>query len=336
MNITLDYPWLLLLLVLPYFIYRFLPAYMQPSVSLYIPFFQRVVAATGQTPNAGAVAHQRQLIQSIALILFWFGLIFSLARPVLLGEVQVTEKAGRDLMIAVDLSQSMEQKDYFMAGDKQQAISRIDALKAVLSAFSKDRAGDRLGLIVFGSGAYLQVPFTDDLQLWLNLLNDMDTQMAGPATAIGDAIGLSIRAFEQSNSTQRLLLLVTDGSDTHSRLDAVDAARVAATDGINIYTLGMGDPKTEGDDKVDFASLEKIAKVSNGLSYVAADSDSLQKVLVDINNIAPANYEQQRFQPKADLYPWLMGPLLLFYVLVWGFLTIQVYWKNRARGKYVE
>lgn len=340
MSITLEYPWLLVLIILPYFMVRFFPAYFQPSVSIYIPFFQRVVQATGQKPSAGAIAHKRQRIQLIALLVCWLGLVLSITRPVLLGEVQITEKAGRDLMVAVDLSQSMEQKDYSLPTnsdtENQQAISRIEALKLVLTEFAKGREGDRLGLIVFGSGAYLQVPFTEDLDLWLELLNEMDTQMAGPATAIGDAIGLSIRAFSQSNSQQRLLLLVTDGSDTNSRLDAVDAARVATSDNIKIYTLGMGDPTTQGDDKVDFQSLQKIASVSSGISYVAADSDSLQKVLSDINNIAPASYEQQSFQPKSDLYPWIMGPILIFYFSVWLFMSVRSYWVNRQRGKHAD
>lgn len=331
MNIELEYPWLLILFILPYFVYRFLPSYLQPSVSIYIPFFERIVDATGQTPSAGSTAYKRQLIQSIALLLFWLGLVVSLARPVLLGEVEVTQKYGRDLMIAIDLSQSMEQKDYFVDGHSEQAISRIEALKMVLTDFAKEREGDRLGLIVFGSGAYLQIPFTEDLSLWGELLNEMDTQLAGPATAIGDAIGLSIRAFAESDSQQRLLLLVTDGSDTSSRLNAVDAARVAATDNIQIYTLGMGDPKTQGDDKVDFASLDKISRASKGKSYVAADSNSLEAVLADINKIAPATFEQQSFQPKTDLYPWIMGPLLVFYLLVWIVLAIQGAWISRKR-----
>ena len=337
MTFNFEYPWLLLVIVLPYFIYRFSPAYLQPSVSIYIPFFTRIVSATQQTPNAGAVAYKRHLLQTIALLLCWVGLVISLARPVLLGQVQFTEKTGRDLMVAVDLSQSMEQKDYSLLSDnKPQLVSRITALKSVLSDFAKARQGDRLGLIVFGSGAYLQVPFTEDLTLWLNLLNEMDTQMAGPATAIGDAIGLSIRAFDQSESEQRVLLLVTDGSDTHSRLDSLGAARVAATDGIKIYTLAMGDPNTEGDDKVDFTSLEKIAKVTQGLSYVASDSSSLQRVLNDINTIAPASYEQESFQPKTDLYPWVMAPLLVFYILVWLWLTLQSAWQSHRKSSVID
>ncbi|NRD74589.1 VWA domain-containing protein [Shewanella sp. VB17] len=327
MNIELIYPWLLLLLPLPFFIHQLIPAYLHPSVSLYVPFFFRFVKATGQTPTVGASVRRRKKIQGLALILSWIGVIICLTRPVLLGEVQVVNKTGRDLMIAVDLSQSMEQKDYLYPSLGH--ISRLEALKKVLVDFSSHRDGDRLGLIVFGSGAYLQVPFTQDIHLWQVLLNEMETQMAGPATAIGDAVGLSIRAFAHSTSKQRLLLLVTDGSDTSSRLDPVDAARVAASENITVYTIAMGDPNTEGDDKVDFNTLNKIAKVTKGKSYVASDADAIKRVLEDVNQIAPAQFEQATFVPKTDIYPWIMGPLLLLYLCLWFFLSGRQMWRSR-------
>jgi Ca-activated chloride channel family protein len=343
-NLTFEYPWLFILFFLPWLVYRFTPAYLQPNVAIYVPFFTRFVQATGETLTAGSVAHKRRLIQLIALVLSWIGLVICLARPMVLGEAQVINKSGRDLMIAVDLSQSMERKDYTLLPAKREngtvpepeKVSRIDALKLLLVEFADNREGDRLGLTVFGTGAYLQVPFTQDLSLWQTLLNEMDTQMAGPATAIGDAIGLSIRAFSHSESNQRLLLLVTDGSDTSSRLDPLDAARVAATENITIYTLGMGDPTTEGDDKVDFKTLTNIAKISGGQSFVAADSESLKNILMEINDIAPANFEQLTYVPKTDLYPWVIGPLLLFYLLVWLSLTIYARVKSRGGVKHVS
>ncbi len=334
MTISIEYPWLLLLFPLPVLVYKFLPAYLQPSVSIYVPFFSRFVQATGQTPTSGAIVHRRKRAQALALGLSWTGLVICLVRPVLLAEAQVINKTGRDLMIAVDLSQSMEQQDYQLPGDGK--VSRLQALKQLLSEFSKGREGDRLGLIVFGSGAYLQVPFTPDLELWQTLLDEMDTQMAGPATAIGDAIGLSIRAFAHSTSSQRLLLLVTDGSDTSSRLDPVDAARVAATEKITVYTLGMGDPNTQGDDKVDFNTLNKIAKVTAGKSYVAADTSAVKQVLDDVSKIAPAKFEQLSFRPKTDLYPWIMGPLLLLYLLVWFALSCRHLWLSNKGGQSVS
>ncbi|MCL1058913.1 VWA domain-containing protein [Shewanella gelidimarina] len=321
MNISLEYPWMLALVALPVFVFRIFPVYLQPAASIYLPFFARLVAATGQAPTSGSQVKQRKRIQAVALLLSWLLTIICLARPVLLGEPVITQKTGRDLMVAVDLSQSMEQEDYQL--NEQGKVSRLVALKSLLNTFSKQRNGDRLGLIVFGSGAYLQVPFTEDITLWQTLLQQMDTQMAGPATAIGDAIGLSIRAFDGSNTTQRILLLVTDGSDTSSRLDPVDAARVAAAEGIAVFTLGMGSIDTEGEDKVDFNTLNKIAKITKGHAFEGNSTDAIEQVLRQVNEIAPAKYQQQSYLPKLDIYPWLMGPMLIIYICVWLALTIS-------------
>lgn len=344
MNMSLEYPWMLLLLILPFIFFKVSPAYRQPAASIYLPFFSRIVAATGQAPTSGSQIKQRKRIQALALLLSWFVITLCIARPVLIGEPIVTQKAGRDMMIAVDLSQSMEQKDYLLPSEQPSQggqlkaaskVSRLVALKSLLSTFSQQRDGDRLGLIVFGSGAYLQVPFTEDVSLWQTLLEQMDTQMAGPATAIGDAIGLSIRAFERSNTSQRILLLVTDGSDTSSRLDPVDAARVAASEGIEIFTLGMGSIDTEGEDQVDFNTLNKIAKITNGRAFEGNSSTAIAEILAQIDTIAPAKYQQNSYLPKSDLYPWLLGPMLVIYICVWLSLTISAAVRVR-RGAYVD
>lgn len=341
---SLEYPWMLLLLILPFIFFKVSPAYRQPAASIYLPFFSRIVAATGQAPTSGSQIKQRKRIQALALLLSWFVITLCIARPVLIGEPIVTQKAGRDMMIAVDLSQSMEQKDYLLPSEQPSQggqlkaaskVSRLVALKSLLSTFSQQRDGDRLGLIVFGSGAYLQVPFTEDVSLWQTLLEQMDTQMAGPATAIGDAIGLSIRAFERSNTSQRILLLVTDGSDTSSRLDPVDAARVAASEGIEIFTLGMGSIDTEGEDQVDFNTLNKIAKITNGRAFEGNSSTAIAEILAQIDTIAPAKYQQNSYLPKSDLYPWLLGPMLVIYICVWLSLTISAAVRVR-RGAYVD
>ena len=344
MNMSLEYPWMLLLLILPFIFFKVSPAYRQPAASIYLPFFSRIVAATGQAPTSVSQIKQRKRIQALALLLSWFVITLCIARPVLIGEPIVTQKAGRDMMIAVDLSQSMEQKDYLLPSEQPSQggqlkaaskVSRLVALKSLLSTFSQQRDGDRLGLIVFGSGAYLQVPFTEDVSLWQTLLEQMDTQMAGPATAIGDAIGLSIRAFERSNTSQRILLLVTDGSDTSSRLDPVDAARVAASEGIEIFTLGMGSIDTEGEDQVDFNTLNKIAKITNGRAFEGNSSTAIAEILAQIDTIAPAKYQQNSYLPKSDLYPWLLGPMLVIYICVWLSLTISAAVRVR-RGAYVD
>jgi Ca-activated chloride channel family protein len=190
--------------------------------------------------------------------------------------------------------------------------------------FAEGRQGDRLGLIAFGSGAYLQVPFSADSELWTRLLKQLQTGMAGPATAIGDAIGLAIRAFDKAASRRKMLILVTDGSDNASRLPSVEAAKVAAAEQVVIYTIAVGDPKAQKpEDKVDVASLKRIAQITGGKSYLAIDSQSLQDILNDIGKVQPAAYDTIRHQPKTLLYPWIIAPVFLLYLALWLWLSIQ-------------
>jgi Ca-activated chloride channel family protein len=319
---SLEYYWVLLLLPLPLLVIKFLPARRESEHSLRVPFFQRLVEATGTQPGQVSVVRRRRKAQMIMLTLSWIAMVLVLAEPVRYGAVVEEREFGRDLMIAVDLSQSMEKKDFPALGGEK--ISRWDALQKMMKQFAEGREGDRLGLIAFGSGAYLQVPFTPDPGMWASLVDQLQTGMAGPATAIGDAIGLAMRGFESSTSKQRMLILVTDGSDNSSRLPAVDAAKVAATRDIVIYTIAIGDPKTQtADDKVDVESLKRIAGITGGKTYLAIDSQALQGVLKDINQVQPSAYNTVSHRPKTLLYPWLLGPVFVLYLLLWIWLSVQ-------------
>lgn len=319
---NLEYYWVLVLLPLPLLVHKFLPARRESEHSLRVPFFQRLVEATGAQPGQVSVVRRRRKAQIIMLILSWIAMVLVLAEPVRYGAVVEEKEFGRDLMIAVDLSQSMEKKDFpALDGEK---ISRWDALQKMMKQFAEGREGDRLGLIAFGSGAYLQVPFTPDPGMWASMVDQLQTGMAGPATAIGDAIGLAMRGFEASTAKQRMLILVTDGSDNASRLPAIDAAKVAATRNIVIYTIAMGDPKTQtADDKVDIDSLKRIAEITGGKTYLAIDSQALQSVLKDINQVQPSVYKTISHRPKTLLYPWLLAPVSVLYLLLWIWLSVQ-------------
>ncbi|MEZ5571844.1 MAG: VWA domain-containing protein [Halioglobus sp.] len=319
---SLEYYWVLLLLPLPLLVYKFLPARRESEQSLRVPFFDRLVAATGSNPGEVSVIRRRRLAQKILLTLSWIATVVVLAEPVQYGALVKEREYGRDLMIAVDLSQSMEKQD-FPALDGE-TISRWSALQKLMSQFAQEREGDRLGLIAFGSGAYLQVPFTADAGMWVSLLGQLQTGMAGAATAIGDAIGLAMRNFETSQAKQKMLILVTDGSDNASRLPAIEAAKVAATQGVTIYTIAIGDPaRQSGVDKVDVATLKRVAEVTGGKSYVAIDSQSLQTVLTDLNQIQPSAYDSTTSRPKTLLYPWIIAPLFMLYLLLWLWLSAQ-------------
>lgn len=335
-TLSVEYPWALLLLPLPWLVYRYAPAYQQPQSSIAVPFFQRLRDVSAKGDRVESI-RTRLRWQKVLLSLLWLLLVLSLTRPVVLGAVIETPKYGRDLLVAIDLSQSMETKDYTL--ETGQKTTRFKALQQLMASFASTRQGDRLGLIVFGSGAYLQVPFTEDINLWQSLLAEMDSRMAGPATVIGDAIGLSIRVFEDSDDEptfdkQKVLLLVTDGADTQSRLAPQEAAVVAASKGIEIYTLGMGDDSeadtaVEQQDKVDFESLAAIASVSGGQSFNASDRESLAAALQAINQLVPARFDVSKRQPKTDLYPWLIGPVAIAFLLLWCWLSLRESYNRR-------
>ncbi|MCS3840912.1 hypothetical protein HNR03_005540 [Pseudomonas sp. JAI111] len=206
----LDYPWLLVLLPLPWLGYRFLPEYREARSAVRVPFFGAMSRAVGQAPSqAGTRSNRWQLALNL---LVWGLLLVAAARPVLVEKPIERQQPVRDLMLAIDLSQSMETTDFTDA--KGQKINRLAAVKDVVHGFIDKRKDDRLGLIVFGSGAYPQAPLTLDHASLSLLLDDTGIGMAGPNTAIGDAIGLSLKLLDQAHEQEKVLILLTDGNDT--------------------------------------------------------------------------------------------------------------------------
>ncbi len=158
--LEVTYPWLMLCLPLPILVRWLLPVYKQSRDSIQVPFFQRLVDLSGETPHKGTVLLQRSFFQKCCLVVAWLLIVIGLTKPVWLGESVEQIKSARDLMIAVDLSGSMQTPDFTTGGGAQ--VSRLQAVKTVLNEFVKQREHDRLGLIVFGDAAYLQAPFTQD------------------------------------------------------------------------------------------------------------------------------------------------------------------------------
>jgi Ca-activated chloride channel family protein len=211
----------------------------------------------------------------------------------------------RDIMLALDISGSMDKRDFLAA--ETEPVQRLAAVKRVLDRFIEERASDRVGLIVFGTKAYLQVPFTRDLETARALLEAIEVGMAGPHTALGDAIGLAIRTFETSRVDQRLLIVLTDGSDTGSLMSPLNAAEIAAQNGVEICTIGVGDPAGEGEDRVDFAVLEDIAARAGGAFFTAADEAGLATVYRRIDELAPRETKVQTYRPRQSLVHWPAG-----------------------------
>jgi Ca-activated chloride channel homolog len=307
--------WAFLLLPMPLLAWWLLPPYRERQASVQVPFFERLAAATGQTPQRGAVTLRRRATQMVVAALCWLLIVIALARPQWVGEPIKHETAARDLILAVDISGSMDQNDFRTLDGR--TLKRLDGVKRVLTDFIGRRHGDRVGLILFGSKAYVQVPFTQDLATAQQLLDQTQVGMAGPQTVIGDAIGLAVKTFEISKAPQKVMILLTDGNDTASRVPPEHAADIARQKGLVVYTIGVGDPNASGDDRVDLAVLETVARTTGGQFFRAEDEVQLEKIYADIDKLAAATVQSQSWRPKLPLFHWPLGAAVILTLAAW-------------------
>lgn len=310
-----DYPWLLVLLPVIGLGYRYLPDYREARSAVRVPFFSAMSRAVGQAPSQAGTRNNRW--QLLLNILVWALLVVAAARPVLVEKPIEHQQPVRDLMLAIDLSQSMETTDYTDANG--QKSNRLAAVKEVVHRFIDQRKDDRLGLIVFGSGAYPQAPLTLDHASLSLLLDDIGIGMAGPNTAIGDAIGLGLKMLDQAHEQEKVMILLTDGNDDASAITPDHAADMAAAKGVVIHTIGIGDPTAVGEAKVDLQGLQQISKVTGGRFFRAEDRNALDQVYATLNTITPQQVKTLSHQPKRDLF-WLplgaaIGLLALYHLL---------------------
>ncbi|WMP17887.1 vWA domain-containing protein [Thiothrix lacustris] len=308
--------WLFALLPLPLLIRWWLkPAEQAEGVALKVPFledFQQGKQLLGSSWY-GLLA---LLLASVA----WVMLVAAAARPVWIGDTVAMPVSGRDLMLAVDLSGSMQEQDFILNG---QVVDRLVATKAVAGEFVRKRTGDRVGLVLFGDQAYLQVPLTFDRQTVLQLLNESQIGLAGERTAIGDAIGLALKRLQASPEKNRVLILMTDGANTAGSVSPLEAADMAATAGLKIYTVGIGsesdqmrsvfgfqlmNPTADLDEK----TLKSIAERTGGAYFRARDTEEFHNIYAELDRLEPAEKEAQQWRPQQELFRW---PLLAAFVL---------------------
>ena len=292
-----------------------------------MPFFQRLIDVSGEQPQLGAVVMQRIVMQRVLLPLGWLLLVCAMARPEWVGEPITMTKSARDLMVAVDLSGSMEARDF--SDSEGRNLSRLEAVKRVLREFVTAREHDRLGLILFGDAAFLQAPFTEDHDAWLALLEESDIGMAGQSTSFGDAIGLAIKLFLAGESDNRVLIVLTDGNDTGSKVPPIDAAKIAATHDIRIYTIAIGDPETVGEEALDLETLERVAEVSNGGYFQALDRADIESAYQRINELEPQEFETLSYRPRTGLFHWFVGATLIMYVVFHNLMALML-WRRRG------
>lgn len=314
------HPWALLALPLPLLAWWLLPPHRERVSAVRVPFFGQLAAAAGARADSGAVVIRRRWLQMTIAVLTWILLVAALAKPQWVGEPIVRTDAARDIMLAIDLSGSMAYRDF--AGDDGERATRFEAVQRVVGDFIAARETDRIGLIVFGDKAYLQLPFTRDLDTARELVELMEVAMAGPQTALGDAIGLAINTFEESEVDERILILLTDGNDTASTMTPVNAADIAKLNGVELYTIGIGDPRATGEDRVDFGLLEEIATRTGGRFYRADDEMALADVYRRIDAAAVADVRTQSWRPRLSLVHWPVGAALLLTLA--GYLLLAI------------
>ena len=325
-----QWPWALLMLPLPWLLRRLLPAAdSAQQAALRVP----VIDDFGNTSEVAAIASRRPWTL-LLLVIGWILLVMATARPQWVGEQIQLPVSGRDLMLAVDLSGSMQLEDFSING---RIVNRLTATKYVAQNFIRARQGDRLGLILFGRRAYLQTPLTFDLQTVNTLLLESAIGLAGKETAIGDAIGLAIKRLQDSDGS-RVLILLTDGANTAGEIEPLKAAQLAAAQGLKIYTIGIGADqmirnsffgtrRINPSQELDEETLMAIAEQTGGEYFRARDTEQLAQIYQRLDELEPVEVETQTLRPVKSLYMW---PLALALLLVMLLATAHVF---RTRGR---
>lgn len=322
--ITLAYPWLLLVLPLPLLVRHLVPAHREPRPALQVPFLARLSRACGQEPASGATVLQGVWGRKLVLPFVWLCVVLALARPQWIEAPVSKAVPMRDLLLAVDLSGSMETQDFTAADGK--STDRLTAVKQVLDGFLSQREGDRVGLIFFGSAPFVQAPFTEDLKVCRQLLSEAQVKMAGPQTAFGDAIGLAITMFDRSDMKDRVLIALTDGNDTASQVPPAKAAEIAKGKGIVIHTVSVGDPRAAGEQALDVPTLQAVAKETGGIYSAASDRKQLEDIYKHLDSLEARKAATLSRRPKRDVHHWPLGAGLVAGLL---YHVVLLAWRPR-------
>jgi len=321
--LQLEWPWVLAILPLPLLVYYLLPARIERhEAALRVPFIDDF--RFSQTTSLG---HNHKLWLKLLSLVIWCLLVFAGSRPQWLGESVSINISGRDLMLAVDLSDSMRIGDFKIA-DRE--VNRLNATKYVASQFIEKRLGDRLGLILFGTQAYLQTPLTFDTKTVKELLMESAIGLAGERTAIGDAIGLALKRLDQSPQTSRVLILITDGANTAGEVTPIKAAQLAAERDLKIYTIGIGADeqikstwfgvrKINPSAQLDEATLKAIANTTGGRYFRARDTEELEEIYRLLDELEPLGLDQQSLRPIHALFYWPLATALMLASLIYLF-----------------
>ena len=314
--------WLLLLLPLPWLARKLMKAAPDAGMqALRVPWFAMM--------SESASGWMKKPLLTALAIIAWCLLVLAAARPQWVGEIETLPVTGRDLLLAVDISGSMDTQDMFL---EDKAVNRLAVVKKVAGEFIQGRRGDRVGLVLFGSRAYLQTPLTFDTETTAILLDESEIGLAGRETAIGDAIGLSVKRLREDAASERVLVLLTDGANTSGEVQPMQATEFAAREGLKIYTVGVGADEMMVRDffgsrlvnpsaDLDEDTLKAIAERTGGAYFRARDAEALADIYEQLDKLEPVESDQEAIRPVDELFFW---PLGIAFVLVLGALLVAM------------
>ena len=301
-------PWVLVLLPLPWLLRKFLsPAPQTGMQALKVPWYQAISASKGGS--------MRRPVLAVAAAVVWLSLLVAAARPQWVGEIESFPVTGRDLLLAVDISGSMDTQDMILGN---QPVNRLSMVKKVAGEFIQRRRGDRVGLVLFGSRAYLQTPLTFDTETTAILLEESEIGLAGRETAIGDAIGLAVKRLREDAASDRVLILLTDGANTSGEVQPLQATEFAAREGLTIYTVGVGADEMMVQDffgsrmvnpsaDLDEDTLTAIAERTGGAYFRARDAVALARIYDRLDELEPVESDEEIVRPVDELFYWPLG-----------------------------
>jgi Ca-activated chloride channel family protein len=310
MKFEIAYKWVFLLAVLPFIIYAILPVLRKRRSGIVVPFLQRAASVSNQHLKRRAWISRKNAFSWLIMILCWFCLLAAASSPRYVGKPAKKTKTVRSFLIVTDISFSMATTDWNVGGKR---LSRWGAIKSIMKGFVRDRKSDQVGLVMFGSNAYLQSPFTTDLETVDWLMDQTEVGMAGQMTGIGNAIAYSTKIFKQDTIKQKVMLLLTDGIDSGQGIPPLDAAQAAKRDSIKIYTIGIGQASNSGGYDLDEKTLKEIATTADGRYFNAMNQGQLQQVYNTLDKLHPVVYDEETYKPIVLLYFY---PLAVAVVLV--------------------
>ncbi|GAB2198329.1 vWA domain-containing protein [Sessilibacter sp. MAH4] len=328
-----SWPWVFVLLPLPIVVRFLLPKARQQQSALLVPFFANL-APMAETQTA---LTQTKYAKIACLTLIWLAMVCSAAKPQWLGQPITLPISGRDLLLAVDISGSMDTRDMQVSG---QTLDRLTVVKYVVGDFVERRSQDRLGLILFGTNAYLQAPLTFDRNTVNTLLQEAQLGFAGEKTAIGEAIGLAIKRLQDRPESSRVVILLTDGANTAGAVTPLQAAELAQQAKVKVYTIGVGaeevtmrslfDPRGRSFNPsrdLDEETLTQIAEMTGGKYFRAKNPQELIQIYETLDELEPIEQDPETYRPVQTLFYW---PLLcaLIISVIWSLVFLVMNRQN--------